>query len=112
VQFKTVLLPDPEYASMGQVKQAVSDVCLICIEYLPLGHFVHGSEPFTSLYDPATHAAHDAPSGPEYPRRQVQLSKCQLPSTLDEFKGHARHAVLTIAAISLLYFPAEHMVHV
>lgn len=40
------------------------DCAVLCMEYLPIGQFVHSKDPTTSLYLPASHCAHGPPSGP------------------------------------------------
>ena len=60
-----MVLPGPEKALAGQSSHVASEILAAPVEYLPLEHFVHGVEPFASLYVPATQATHVPPSGPE-----------------------------------------------
>jgi len=65
VQSEMVELPTPEKLKEGQIVHVAADVSAISAEYLPPGHRAHADDPITSLYDPATHAEHVPPLGPE-----------------------------------------------
>ena len=69
------------------------------------------SEPFTSLYVPATHATHAEPSGPVYPTLQVQLVMMLLPGPEEALVGQALHVASDVSPVSALYFPIEHRRH-
>ena len=47
--------------------------------------------PFSSLYFPATHAAHGPPFGPVNPVLQMQLVKAVLPESAKVFDGQSMH---------------------
>ena len=70
IQFEILLLPGPENECKGQARHPVAAAPA---KYVPGAQSVHRSLPFTSLYVPAAHASHSAPSGPEYPSMQVQF---------------------------------------
>jgi len=88
-----------------------SEIWAVSAEYVPREHSEHGAEPFTSLYDPAMHAAHASPSGPVYPLLQVQLVSCLLPIPEYVCVGHSLHVDSEIAAMAVLYLPCEHREH-
>ena len=79
--------------------------------YLPCEHSEHSTEPFTSLYDPAMHAAHCIPSGPVYPLLQVQLINIELPSAECVYAGHWLHVDSSISPVPVEYVPSEHSEH-
>ena len=53
-----------EVVSAGQARHVVATVAAVVVEYFPDPQSVHAVEPVTSLYFPATHAAHGPPLGP------------------------------------------------
>jgi hypothetical protein len=79
VQLINIELPSGERVYAGHWLHVDSSISPVSVEYLPLAHRVHGTEPFTSLYVPAIHAEHVTPSGPVYPLLQVQLVSSPLP---------------------------------
>jgi hypothetical protein len=79
VQLVRSMLPAPEYVLEGQSLHVAWKVADIAVLYLPCEHSVQAVEPLTSLYVPATHATHPAPSSPEKPVGQEQLMRRKLP---------------------------------
>ena len=81
---------------------------------------MHVADPVNDLYLPATHAVHVPPSGPDrdpvHPAVQkqlVQLVKAALPTGELEFDGQFDGQVMhVVAAVTLLYLPVPHAVHV
>ena len=53
-----------EFVPAGQARHVVATVAAVVVEYFPDPQSVHAVEPVTSLYFPATHAAHGPPLGP------------------------------------------------
>ena len=92
------LLPLKASACMGHLVHVVSAVSPVSALYLPLEHRRHALEPLTSLYFPLWHAEHSWPSGPAYPKLQVQLEMLLLPSPEYVRFGQARHVASDIAA--------------
>ena len=105
VQLVSCLLPTRENVCAGQSLHVDSEIWAVSAEYVPLEHSEHGAEPFTSLYVPATQAAHCIPSGPVYPLLQVQLVSIELPSGEYVCVGHSLHVASEIAASNVLYLP-------
>ena len=77
----------------GQALHVAADVSPVSVLYLPCGHREQGADPLTSLYVPLPQATHSWPSGPVYPRLQLQLVKASLHSAEYECIGHALHVV-------------------
>ena len=81
---------------------------------------MHVADPVNDLYLPATHAVHVPPSGPDrdpvHPAVQkqlMQLVKAALPTGELEFDGQFDGQVMhVVAAVTLLYLPVPHAVHV
>ena len=82
----------------------------MAVLYLPCEHSEHGAEPFTSLYVPAMHAAHAAPSGPTYPLLQIQLVCCLLPIPEYVCAGQSMHVDSKLSAMAVLSLPFVHSV--
>lgn len=80
MQSLTLLLPTGDEVCAGHDLQVASEISPVPAEYLPREHALHADEPTTSLYVPASQAPHARPSGPVYPRLQVQLVMTLLPS--------------------------------
>ena len=78
-------------------------------EYLPPWHKVHAAEPLTSLYDPATHAEHDPPSGPVCPMLQMQSEMVELPTPEKLKEGQIVHVAADVSPISAEYLPSGHL---
>jgi hypothetical protein len=64
------------------------------VEYIPAQQVEQVALPVNDLYVPATHAAHEPPSGPVDPALQVQLVKAELPAGALEFDGQSLHVML------------------
>ena len=111
VQLVRMLLPSPEYVWCGQVVHVDSEISPVSVEYVPCEHNEHTDEPLTVLYVPATHALHSCPSGPVYPRLQVQSVILLLPSPEYVCPGQLVHVTFEISASSVEYFPREHSKH-
>ena len=111
VQLVSCLLPTRENVCAGQSLHVDSEIWAVSVEYVPLEHSEHGAEPFTSLYVPAMHAAHAAPSGPVYPLLQVQWVCCLLPTPEYVCAGQSMHVDSEISAMAVLYWPCEHSEH-
>ena len=71
-------LPAIEKESAGHCEQ----VDAAPVEYLPPPQSEQATEPFTSLYVPAAHGEHEPPSGPVYPKLQLQFVMALLPARL------------------------------
>jgi len=84
------------------------DVLAVPVLYLPLEHFEHAADPFTSLYSPATHAKHSAPSGPVYPLLHLQSVASSLAVKEYVAKGHSLHVKAELFPVSVEYLPAAH----
>ena len=69
-------LPAIDKVSSGHSAQ----VDAVPVEYLPASQSEQATEPFTSLYLPATQGVQGPPSGPVCPRLQVQFVTVLLPA--------------------------------
>jgi hypothetical protein len=96
------------------------------VEYIPPPQVEQAADPANTLYVPATHAAHEPPSGPVDPTLQVQLVTAELRAGELEFDGQLLHVELPEAAVeyvpaaqseqaadpvNVLFFPTTHTVH-
>jgi hypothetical protein len=78
-------------------------------ELVPAGHAEQCPAPGATLYVPASHAVHAAPSkDPEYPAEHLQSINARLPPAEFVPAGHAEHCP---TPVSLLYVSASHAVH-
>eukprot|EP00961_Rhodomonas_salina_P025881 349769-Rhodomonas_salina.1 len=75
-------------------------------ESLFAGQLTHVPDPFTSLYAPAAHGEHAAPSVPSYPTLQMQSVIASLPSSEPVLAGHDRH---TDPPVTSRYVPASQL---
>ena len=108
------------YLPTSQVVHDASTVCPVAFPYLPAPQSAHVADPVNDLYLPATHDVHEPPSGPDrepvHPAVQkqlVQLVKAALPTGELEFDGQLDGQVMhVVAAVTLLYVPVPHAVHV
>ena len=75
-------LPAIEKVSAGHCAQVDASISPVPVEYLPASQSEQATEPFTSLYVPATHASQELPSGPVYPELQLQFVMALLPARL------------------------------
>ena len=73
---------------------------------LPAGQAVHGADPATALYVPASQTLHGPPSGPVLPRLHAQM---MLPGIEDEYAPHSWHSADPADVEKL---PAEQAMHV
>ena len=102
------LLPLKASACMGHAVHVVSAASPVSALYLPLEHRRHALEPLTSLYFPLWHAEHSWPSGPVYPRLQVQFKMLLLPSSEYVWFGQVLHVASDTAATSVENVPWGH----
>ena len=58
-------LPSTEYESEGHATHAAADAAAVVLLWNPTPQKVQAAEPAVALYDPAAHAEHAPPSGPE-----------------------------------------------
>ena len=108
------------YLPAPQAVHDASAVCPVSFPYLPAPQSAHVADPVNDLYLPATHDVHEPPSGPDrepvHPAVQkqlVQLVKAALPTGELEFDGQLDGQVMhVVAAVTLLYVPVPHAVHV
>lgn len=98
------ILDDNEYELAGQVTHAAAAVAPTVDEYVPDEQSEHTADPVTSLYFPATHAEHSAPSVPVYPALHVHVPEALAP-TADEYEL-AGHCKQTVAPFVATYCPA------
>jgi hypothetical protein len=61
------------YLPAPQSTQALATVAPVVVRYLPALQSRHMEAPVIILYFPASHAAHDTPFSPVYPRLHRQL---------------------------------------
>ena len=85
----------PSWQSLEEVLPSIDD--------LPSGQSLHAADPDTSLYLPASHAAHAPPSGPVYPTLHVQATTAVLAAGEPESAGQSLH----VDEESAEYLPAE-----
>ena len=60
-------LPGTEFEFPGQAPHAAADTAATDVLYKLTPQSVQAAEPAVALCDPAAHAVHVPPSGPEYP---------------------------------------------
>jgi len=97
-----------ENLPMLHFTQSPSAALPCVVKYVPARQGSQAAAPDTSLYVPAMHAEHAAPSGPVYPGLHSHVVWAALPAGESEFAGQASH----VAAPDLsLYVPALHAVH-
>jgi hypothetical protein len=65
-------LPGTEFEFPGQAPHAAADTAAVLALYKSTPHSVQAAEPAVALCDPAAHAEHGPPLGPEYPVLQRQ----------------------------------------
>jgi hypothetical protein len=65
-------LPAIEFEFPGQAPHAAADTAAVLALYKLTPHSVQAAEPAVALCDPAAHAEHGPPLGPEYPVLQRQ----------------------------------------
>jgi hypothetical protein len=128
VQFAKAPLPGGEFEFDGQTLHVELVEAPTAVEYVPAAQSEQAAFPVNTLYFPATHAVHGAPTGPVDPALQVQSVKSALPAGELEFDGQTLHVELVEAptvveyvpatqseqvavAVDSLYFPATHAVH-
>ena len=75
-------LPAIDKVSAGHCAQVDASISPVPVEYLPASQSEQATEPFTSLYVPAAHGEHEPPSGPVYPKLQLQFVMALLPARL------------------------------
>jgi len=105
VQLIIIELPSDECVYAGHWLHVDSSISPVSVEYLPWEHSEHDDDPFTSLYVPAIHAAHAAPSGPVYPLLQMQSDTAPLPTRASALAGQEMQAS---DPGTDLYLPAVH----
>ena len=108
VQLISMELPSAECVYAGHWMHVDSSILPVSVEYLPCEHREQGAEPFTSLYVPAMHAVHFMPSGPVYPRLQVQFDLTTLPLPENEADGQFQQKELPVSFANLPASQAEH----
>ena len=89
----------------------VSEIAAVAVLYLPREHRVQAADPFTSLYVPAMHSVHAAPSAPVKPLLQVQPMMDVLLTEEWVCAGQASHVDSQISPVPVEYFPSEQAVH-
>ena len=80
VQLVIAGLPAIDKVSAGHCAQVYASISAVPVEYLPASQSEQATEPFTSLYLPATQGVQGPPSGPVCPRLQVQFVTVLLPA--------------------------------
>ena len=80
-----------EYLPASQSVHVLATEAPVLVRYLPAAQSVHPTEPISSLYFPAAHAAHVSPSAPVCPAWQRQLVRRILPLRDCEFGGQEMH---------------------
>jgi len=104
-------LPNTESEFGRHVKHVETFVAPSVVEYVPIPHSVHVSDPSSSLYVPATHSEHALPSGPVDPALHVHAVDTGLPNRELEFVGHVKHVETFVAPSVAEYVPLSQSVH-